>query len=202
MNRIFLAGLLGGLLMFFCGAFAHMALELESRSMKTLPKEGGVIEAVEKLHLGSGFYSFPGMQAESNLTPEQLKSYQEEYVAQYRKGPAGILLVVPAGEDPMGPRQLLGELLCNVGAATIAAWVVSQFAVSIGFFRRWLAVVLLAPLSWLSLTASHHLWYRFPAEFALDGLWCALLEWAFAGVAIVWLTLRKSSPESSPQFKQ
>lgn len=191
MKSVLLAGLLGGLLMFFCGAFAHTVLELESRSMKPLPEGQGVIEGVEKLALDAGFYSFPGIQDESSMTPEQLKSYQEEYVARYRKGPAGLLLIVPSGEEPMGPRQLLGELICNMAAAALAAWLISQFAVEVGFFRRWFALILLAPVSWLTLTASHHLWYRFPAEFALDGLWCALMEWAIAGFVVVQLTFPK-----------
>ena len=46
---------------------------------------------------------------------------------------------------------------------------------------RFVGLLLLAPVSWLTLTLSHALWYRFPLAFTLDGLVVAALEWAVAG---------------------
>jgi hypothetical protein len=94
------------------------------------------------------------------------------------------LIVAPKGEDLMGAKQLGGELVGDVLAALLASFVAAHFTLAASFTRRWLLIILLGPIAWLSLTLSFALWYRFPFNFIQDGLFVALIEWTLAGAAI------------------
>jgi len=83
------------------------------------------------------------------------------------------------------------ELASNVIAAFMAAWVISLAGPDVGFGRRWLAVLLMGLIGWMSLAASYGIWYRFPHDFLHDELLCAFLEWSVAGLAIAAIVRRK-----------
>jgi hypothetical protein len=104
-----------------------------------------------------------------------------------------LIVVAPTGEDMMGPKELGLELATNIGAALIAAWIISRTAPKMGFITRWIIVVLLGVFTWLSTSASFYIWYRFPMATILDGLYAALLEWALAGLVIA-LIVRPVTP--------
>jgi hypothetical protein len=110
----------------------------------------------------------------------------------YKKGPAGYLIVAPRGEEMMGTTQLGGEFLGNVIAALFVCVLVANFSPQLTVLSRWLLVVLIGPIGWLTLSLSHGLWYRFPMPFILDGLWVSIAEWAVAGLAIALIV--RSSP--------
>jgi hypothetical protein len=185
MIRIVLAGVIGGIAMFIGGAFSHMFLELESRSFRRLPDEAAMLEFVSGQKMAPGMYAFPEV-AENYAkmsAPEQGLEY-ERINAAFRNGPAGHLIVAPTGEDMMGWKQLGGELIANVLAALLAAFIVAHLSSLTSFARRWLIIVLLGPISWLSLTLSFALWYRFPMTFIQDGLFASLIEWTLAGAVV------------------
>lgn len=185
MARIFIAGLIGGLAMFIGGAFSHMALELESRAFRRLPDESAAREFVSRQGLGVGMYGFPGAVANyDKMTPAEQGVEDDRVEAEYRKGPSGFVLIAPTGEASMGAKQLIGEFVGDVMAVTLAAFIAAHFSTFTSFSRRWLLIVLLGPIAWLSLTFSFMLWYRFPAAFIQDGLFAALIEWTLAGAVI------------------
>lgn len=196
MFRVILASLLGALTLFIAGAFSHMALELESRAMFNLPNEEATKSHVSQQQLLPGIYSFPGMNRDWQSIPiEQQSAEMEKYSAEYKNGPTGFVIVVPNGEEPMSAKQLIGEFIANIGVALVASLFMVCMKPSISFWKRWFLLVLLAPASWLSLTFSHWLWYRFSFPFVLDGLYCALIEWALAGIVIAAIARPASPPE-------
>ncbi|HJS07483.1 MAG TPA: hypothetical protein VJ809_07470, partial [Pirellulales bacterium] len=138
--------------------------------------------------LKPGLYSFPEMPKE-DAQIDMAKAYAEVN-ERYKDGPAGLLLIAPTGEDMMGPKTLGLEWATNTGAAFLAAWIVSLFGTDVGFIRRWLAVVVIGLIAWLSIAASYGIWYRFPHDFVHDELYCALLEWAVAGLVIAAIVRR------------
>src|SRR5262249_6874537 len=79
----------------------------------------------------------------------------------YAAGPTGILVYHPGGEQPMQPRQLSSELMSDILAGCIAAFVVSLTTASFG--TRVLLVTLLGVFGWLTISVSYLIWYRFPA---------------------------------------
>jgi hypothetical protein len=179
MARVLLAGLAGGAVMFLVGAITHMYLNLESRSFKRLPDEAATKEFIKQQALHPGIYDFPAMAENAS------QSEYERVAAAYKEGPAGFVVIAPTGQEMMGPLQLVGEFAADCIAATIAAFIIAHITLASTAFLRWILIVLLAPLSWLTLTLSFMLWYRFPWPFVLDGFLVSLLEWGLAAVAIV-----------------
>lgn len=182
-RKVLAAALGGGLLMFVCGAVAHTGFNLETRALRTTEREGAIRELLAAAPLPPGFYQFPAMGDDAAAV-----------AVAWKRGPSGILLVVPTGEEPMGPVQLGGELAGNCLAAGLAAIALLAQGPA-GFTRRFVGLLLMAPVGWLSLSLSHHLWYRFPLAFTLDGLVVALLEWGVAGVLMAWIL---AEPGRSP----
>lgn len=185
MIRILAGAVLGGALMFAVGAAAHMGLNAESRNIQRVPSEEAAVDFVTSQELTAGMYGFPTPAEgfESMSTAE----YEAEYNRineLYKQGPAGYLIVAPRGEEMMGATQLGGEFLANVVAALFASILVANFSSQLTILSRWLLVVLVGPMGWLTLSLSQGLWYRFPMPFLLDGLWVSLAEWAVAGLAI------------------
>jgi hypothetical protein len=185
MVRILIAGLVGGGLLFAGGAFSHMALNFESRAFKRLPDEPAARKFIVNQALHAGIYSFPALSSKyDQMTGAEQSAEESRIQAEFRAGPAGMFVLAPQGQEMMGARQLVGELIGDMVAALLAAFVAAHFTLAATFARRWLLIILLAPISWLTLTLSFELWYRFPMAFIRDGLFVSLIEWTLAGGAI------------------
>ena len=185
--RIILGGLIGGVLVFCMGAFNHMVLGLQGRTLHNLPDSDSFIDHVKGRALKPGLYMFPDMPTgESGNDAEKYRAANDAY----KKGPAGMLLIVPTGQDMMTGEILGKEFATNTIAAFIVAWIVSLIAADVGFVRRWLAVVLMGAFAWFSLAASYGIWYRFPHDFIHDEFLCAIIEWGVAGLAIAAIVRR------------
>ncbi len=185
MGRILIAGILGGLAMFAGGAFSHMFLEFESRQFARMNDESAVKEFITTQGFRSGMYDFPTMSADYDRMSQAEKDADANRLnSDFKQGPSGLLIIAPTGEDMMGPKQLAGELIANILAALLAAFVTAHFTMAASFSRRWLLIVLMAPIAWLTLTLSFTLWYRFPIAFIQDGLFVGLIEWTLAGGVI------------------
>jgi hypothetical protein len=186
--RVLIAGVVGGILVFIMGAVEHAALGLQSRTMLRVPDEQTFIEHLKSRNLKPGLYDFPAMPA--NVKEKDQAKLYDEINARYKAGPAGLLLIAPTGEDMMGAKTLGLEWASNTIAAMLVAWIVSLMGADTGFLRRWLSVVAIGVVGWLSLTASYGIWYRFPHAFCHDELYCVLLEWVVAGLAIAAIVRR------------
>jgi hypothetical protein len=186
--RVLIAGVAGGVLVFIMGALCHAGLQLQSRAIVNLPNEVAFTEAVKSQNLKAGLYGFPGMPNPAEGQDEAAAYAQTN--ERYKVGPSGLVLIAPTGEDMMGPKTLLMEWATNTLAALLVAYVVSLAGPEVGFGRRWFAVLLIGAISWLSLSASYGIWYRFPHMFVHDELFCALLEWGVAGLAIAAIVKR------------
>jgi hypothetical protein len=62
-TRILLAGILGGVVFFICGAVEHMVFQWVDSQIKRLPSETDMVEFVKGQKLESGIYVYPNMQA-------------------------------------------------------------------------------------------------------------------------------------------
>lgn len=196
MLRILLAGVVGGLLVFFGGFIGHAAFNWSGRTFTRLNDEEATVTFFRGQGLRPGIYGFPQMPEDLKGRPEAEQKIEAARVnAAFKEGPAAFIIVAPAGEDMMGPHTLISEAATDVGAALLVAWIVAQ-ATSAGLFKRWLISVVFAVASWLSLIASYAIWYRFPGPFVHDELYCALLEWALAGLAIA-VIVKPTPPEAS-----
>ena len=181
MKRILLGGILAGVVVFVVSAINHTVLPTGHMGVKSLPNEEPVLAAMRAGIPEKGLYIFPGMNMSHKPTDEEMKAWTQKYVA----GPTGILVYSPGGEQPMMPRQLSSELLTDVLAGCIAAWVVSLTAASFG--RRVLLVTLLGVFAWLTLTLSYGIWYRFPGAYVVGEGIDTVVGWFLGGLAIAWM---------------
>lgn len=179
--RIAVAGIVGGILVFFMGYFEHEVLKWGSRSISSIPQDEAFREHVKGQNLPPAIYMFPHM-----------STFQE----QWKEGPSGLLIVAPKGA-PVMAKYLGLELLTNVIAALIAAWIVSLISADKPFLWRWKVVVLMAIFGWVTLTASYGIWYHFPWPFIRDDLLCTILEWCVGGAAIAGIVSRPLPARSS-----
>jgi len=179
--RIILASLVGGALAFGGGFVEHMQLKWVGRHYKKPTSDTPLRDAMKANLPEPGVYFIPTITKDlSEMTKEEQEAANENY----KQGPSGLLVLAPAGENMMDEKTLGMEFASNVAAAFLAAVVVAMTRPSIGFFGRWLVVIIMGLFSWVSVNASYHIWYRYPLPYVQDELYCALLEWAAAGVAI------------------
>ena len=186
MKKIVLAALAGGLVLFIWGAVSHMLLPLGEAGLKNLPNEESVLTALGSSISEPGLYFYPGLDMK-NATKEDQAAWAEKI----KSGPSGLLLYRPSGGEAMSPRQLGSELLSNIFAAWIAAIVVAM--ISAPFGRRVLVVGLLGLFAWLSISASHWIWYGFPTAFVGAELIDQVVGWLLAGLVIAKIVPRQAA---------
>jgi len=178
MKRILIGGIVAGIVVFVWGAVSHMILPTAKLGIKQIPNEEAILSAMRASIQEPGFYFFPGMDMSREPTPEEESAWNAKYLA----GPTGVLVYHPTGSAPMSPKQLINELLSNIVAAILAAFVISH--VTGGFGRRALIVTLLGLFAWMSISVSYWNWYGFPASTTIAEAVDQVGGWLFGGLAL------------------
>jgi hypothetical protein len=188
--RIVLAGIVGGILVFFMGFVEHELLGWSARTFSPIVKDDGFREQLKAHNLPPAMYAFPPMPKDKSSPAEM-----DSFIKKWTEGPSGFLIVAPPGDMNMG--KMLGlEFLSNVIAAWIAAWIVSLISADKPFLWRWKVVVLMGIFGWISLVASYGIWWQFPWPFLRDDLLCTILEWCVGGAAIAGIVHRGRKEKS------
>jgi hypothetical protein len=179
--RIFIAGLLGGLVMFIWGALAHMALPLGEMGMAQTKNEEAVLAVLKDNMPQQGVYIVPGLSTAQMSDESAVAAYKVKAVTQ----PNAFVVYQPQGRDgtQMG-QNLLHEYICNTLAALFAAFILSLGAFT--FSKRVVLSVGLGVFSWLTVSAPYWNWYRFPQDFSLANLAMLVIGWLLAGCAMAW----------------
>ncbi len=178
MKRMLIGGIVGGIIMFVWSAFSHMVLPLGGMGLKPLPNESAVIPAMKEGIREPGLYMFPGLDMSKTPSAEEQAAWTERYKA----GPVGLLVYRPQGEAPMSLKQLGTELLSNILAALVGAFMLTFVVGSYG--KRALFVALLGLVAWLSINVSHWNWYGFPTAFVVAEGIDQVVGWLLAGLAM------------------
>jgi hypothetical protein len=183
--RLIIAGIVGGLVMFFWGAFSHMVLQLGDGAIKAVPNEAAVVAAMKSNITEPGFYFAPGMENMRNPTEEQQKAWEEKYKA----GPRAVIIYQPSGAEPMTAKQLLFELGSNIVAALFVAYILSMMVAS--FSKRVFIAALIGLTGWISINLSYWNFYGFPTDFTgAEGI-DQTVGWLLTGIAIALIIRRK-----------
>src|SRR5437762_9525392 len=95
MAKVVLGGLVAGVVIFFWGAVAHMALPIGKMGIRQIPNEDAVLGAMRITIQEPGFYFFPGM----DLGKQASESEQQVWKAKLKEGPAGVLIIQPQGAE-------------------------------------------------------------------------------------------------------
>ena len=186
MVRIAIAGIVGGIVMFAWGAVGHMFLGVGEYGVKNLPNEEAVIACMKSNIPEAGLYFAPGMDMTRKPTDEEFAAWS----AKYQTGPNVFLVYRPTGMSPMSPRQFGIELLSNILAALVGAFMLSFVQPS--FFKRLIVATCIGVAAWLSINVSYYDWYRFPANFVASELLEQAVGWALSGAAMAMIVRGKS----------
>jgi hypothetical protein len=159
---------------------------LGEAGIKSMPNEEAVLGAMRENITEPSIYLFPGFDQSGEMTGEQRKAVMKKW----EQGPAGFLVYHPEGLSAMSPKQLITELLTNIIAALIAAFLLSQATgtlTSLG--SRVLFVALIGAVPFFSIEASYWNWYGFPTKYILAQLVDQVMGFALAG-AVMAKTLK------------
>ncbi|MGE3819037.1 MAG: hypothetical protein AB7I30_06340 [Isosphaeraceae bacterium] len=180
LGRWLLAGVVGGVVVFFWGAVAHMALPLGTMGMSQIDpaREGQVLDALRSSIDEPGLYFLPGLDMNRTLS----ESEQTAWEAKLASGPSGIMVITPRGGEAMSTRQLLTEFGTGILTSLLAAgllWTTNTSRVGGALFVAGLGL-----FGWLSIGVPYWNWYNFPTEFTLALLIEEVVGWFLAGLAI------------------
>jgi hypothetical protein len=179
--RIFLAGLIGGLVFWLWGAVAHMALPIGEMGMRAPGDEAAVVAALRSGLPGEGVYYLP------YLAPAQMQdeTATRAYSARALDQPYAFVVYQPQGRDPMA---MGANMAIQFGSGLLAAWVLA-YVLSLGasgFARRVALSAGLGLFAWLAISVPYWNWYRFPLDFTIATLLEQGIGWALAGASMAW----------------
>ena len=166
MKRIFLAGLLGGIVMFIWTSIAHTKLPLGEAGIREIPNETAVLDAMQSnIAEKAGLYVFPGFGLGPNPSQEaqhEAMKHMDEKLAQH---PSGILMYHPAGSRPfVMVRHLAIEFLTELIQALLVVYLLSLTRLT-AFGARVEFVTVAGVLAAVATNISYWNWYGFPAVY-------------------------------------
>jgi hypothetical protein len=169
MNRIFLAGLLGGIAMFIWTHIAYTVLPLGNIGLRKLPNETVVLDALQKnIAENSGIYLFPGLW----LEPDPPDKDFAEKMARY---PSGSLMYNAAGSRSIAmSRWLLVEFLSELAQALLAVFLLSLTRLTT-FGARLTFLLLVGVLTASATNVSYWNWWGFPWNYTLASIFIQVL---------------------------
>lgn len=176
MNRVVFGGIVGGFVMFVWGALSHMALPIGQMGIEPVRDEAPLIEAMRGSLDQHAIYFFPSAGMEGGADEKAAWS------ANYLRGPVGLIVFQPTGKSPMNAGMLVTELVSNILAAMVAAWILMR--VNAPRRTRIAIVGMLGLFSWLSIEVSYWNWYGFPPDYAFAQLLDAGIGWTLAGLVL------------------
>ena len=179
--RVFIAGVIGGIVMFVWGAVAHMALGIGDMGMKAPTDEAAVMAALKEGLPAEGVYYLPYLAPEKMGDAAAVEAYSARAVA----SPYAYVVYQPQGRDPMDMGRNLGmQFVSDTLAALVVSFVLALGAFS--FSRRVLMAGALGLFSWLTISVPYWNWYRFPLDLTTGNLIEKVVGWLVAGAGIAW----------------
>lgn len=174
-KRILLAGVVGGVALFFWGFLSHAVLPLGQVGIQNLPQDRTVVESLKAAIPTAGLYFFPPMDASGGMAADQIN------------GPHGILVYHPSGASAMMTGELVNEFILNVIQALIAAYLLSLATGLAGYTSRVGLVLILGVLSALATNVEYWNWYKFPANYTLAAMADDILGFLVVGLIVAAL---------------
>jgi hypothetical protein len=185
--RVFVAGLIGAIVMFVWGAVSHMVLGIGDKGMHVGTPYQGTLTALKQDAKEAGIYFLPSTTMDKMADEAAQKSLQTESAGM------GYAWVVYAPEGNPGmvdmTPNLLKQFVTDLLSALVVAFVLSLAA--FGFGKRVAISTLMGVFAWLVVSVTYWNWYLFPLDYTLGLLAKFSIGWALAGAAIAWWLGRK-----------
>ena len=179
-QKILVGALLAGLVVFVWEFFFHVLSPLGTVGVSGLPAEEAVLESLRSNLPEAGLYIFPG----------QLDDDMDTVVEKYQRGPVGLLVYKPGGGSAMDPVQLGRQLVLDVLAGALLAWLLVSvgaklrasiaYGAGVGVF----AVLVYGVPQWN--------WYNFPMTYTLASGADIIIGWTLGGAVLGWWLNRRA----------
>ena len=180
MKKLFIASLVGAIIMLMWSFLSWMVLPIHEKTFTYTPAQDGILKAMADANLETGAYGMP-----SGATREEAMQAMEA-----NKGKAGALIHYTKADPGMDPSMhLKGFLFFFV--TTFAACVLLANNMSGSFFSRWWMVMMVAVIIIFGIHLMHwnymgHSW-NYTRDFILD----AALGWGINGLWLAWYMGRR-----------
>jgi hypothetical protein len=164
---------LSAVFVFVASAVIHMFLGYHNSDFRKVPNEEKVLEAMRKEEIAPGDYMFPRAASHKDAqTPEMIEKF--------KKGPIGLLTVLPSGPPTMG-KQLVQWLVYCLAVSAAAAYLGGR---ALGPGAPYLAVFrFTGTAAFLAYTSAH-----FAQSIWFGRAWSTTFKDAFDGLVYGLLT--------------
>lgn len=181
--RTFVAGLIGGIVLFLWGMVAHVVLPIGEMGMRVASNQDAAITALQaSTDKGAGVYMIPGMAPEMWQNEDAMTAFQ----TQYKDAPSAFVVWDPTPNPNLQSMAapLVKQFINDVAIGLLAAWILALAPVSFG--RRVLMGAVLGVIAWLSVSVPYWNWYRFPMDFTVGALLDSGIGLLLASIPMAW----------------
>ena len=195
--KVLLAGLAGGVVLFFWGFVSHMLLPLGEAGISTLTYEEELLPAISKRVTKPGLYQFPWPESSPGTPMPENADAMAKAEAMHKTMPHGLLLFhPPSGPFSMMP-HLIVEFATNVVSSLIAAVLVCMTLGSLGSFaKRMLFVTAFGLSAGIAVNVPYWNWYEFPTTFTLAQIVGHVVGFALVG-AVIAAIIKPAAPQAA-----
>ena len=146
-----------------------------------MSNEEPIVSTLRSSLPGDGLYFFPGI----DLRGKQTAAEEASWEARFRAGPTGMIVYHRAGGAPISAKKLSMQLLSDVLAAGIIAYLLSLTIAP--YWRRVGLSALLGTFGLFAVSSIYWNWYGFPNTFFLAQGVDMIVGWGLAGAVIAKL---------------
>jgi hypothetical protein len=170
-KRVWLAGILGAVAIFFWTFVAHMFLPLGEAGIKQIENEQALLTSMVSTLPEGGLYMFPRMAPGTT---------EAQYNTQVANGPSGLLLYSARRNFSFG--KALGiEFGTELALALIAVYLLSKTSIN-GFAGRLGFYAVLGLLVAIATNVSYWNWYAFPTTYTAAYMFTSWMGMICAGL--------------------
>jgi hypothetical protein len=192
-KKIFLGGLLGGVVVFLMSAVFHMATQLGEVGIRPIPNEAAMREVLRGAIHEPGIYAIPSADMSPGKSKEQQEAADAAYAAKYKEGPTAMLIYTPGGVEFKFGKALLNQFFFSLVGAFLVAWVLATTAAATTYGTRVMIVVVAALFGGFVYTLPYWNWYNFPANYILAEMGTWVVSWFVGGLAMAAVIKKPAS---------
>ena len=195
-TRIFLAAILGGVVMFIWSFIGHDLLPLGKAGVHEIPNEDAVASALQS-NIGdqTGFYYFPGPGVGPDATRQQKEEGMKKAMEKMATAPSGVLIYHPPGRTFNFAKALGTEFATELVEAILLVFLLAQSG--IGSFAGRVGFIFIAGLvAAIATNIPYWNWYGFPTDYTGGYMLIQIVGFLCVGI-VAAIVLRKQTPAAA-----